>query len=152
MTRDEAIARIRAARVGRLATVRPDGSPHVVPFVFALVDDGDDLLTYWAVDAKPKKRGGVQRIENVVANPAVEFVIDGYDEDWAELWWVRVTGRARIVSSGEERTRALAALADRYPQYMASPPSGTVIAIDVDRVTGWSAAEPSSRGSQHTGR
>ena len=34
----------------RLATVRPDGSPHVVPIVFALV--GDRLVT--AVDAKPE--------------------------------------------------------------------------------------------------
>lgn len=146
MTRDEAIARIRAARVGRLATVRPDGSPHVVPFVFAIVGDGNALRTYWAVDAKPKKRGTIRRIENIKANPSVEYVVDGYDEDWARLWWVRVTGRARVVSSDDERTTALTALADKYPQYMASPPAGTVISIDVDRVTGWSSIEPSSRG------
>jgi PPOX class probable F420-dependent enzyme len=148
MTRDEAIAKIRGARVGRLATVRPDGSPHVVPFVFALVGDGNDLFTYWAVDAKPKRRGAIQRIENIEANPAIEFVVDGYDEDWAELWWVRVTGRARIVSSREERRRALGALTDKYPQYGAAPPNGAVIAIDVDRVTGWSAGAPSSAVDQ----
>jgi PPOX class probable F420-dependent enzyme len=148
MTRDEAIARIRAARVGRLATVRPDGSPHVVPFVFATVGDGEALRTYWAVDAKPKKRAAIQRIENIEASPAVEYVVDGYDEDWARLWWVRVTGRARIVSSEGERTTALTALADKYPQYVASPPAGTVIAIDVDRVTGWSSIEPSSLSRQ----
>jgi PPOX class probable F420-dependent enzyme len=146
MTRDEAIARIRAARVGRLATVRPDGSPHVVPFVFATVGDGNALRTYWAVDAKPKERGTIQRIENIEANPAVEYVVDGYDEDWARLWWVRVTGRARVVSSDDERTTALTALAEKYPQYVASPPAGTMIAIDVGRVTGWSSIEPSSRG------
>lgn len=140
MTRDEAIARIRGARVGRLATVRPDGSPHVVPFVFALVGDGegDDLLAYWAVDAKPKKRGAIQRIENIEANPAVEFVVDGYDEDWAGLWWVRATGRARVVSSGERR-RALTALSDKYPQYKTAPPIGDVVAIEIDRVTRWFA-------------
>lgn len=140
MTRDEAIARIRGARVGRLATVRPDGSPHVVPFVFALVGDGegDDLLAYWAVDAKPKKRGAIQRIENIEANPAVEFVVDGYDEDWAGLWWVRATGRARVVSSGERR-RALTALSDKYPQYRAAAPVGAVVAIEIDRVTSWFA-------------
>jgi PPOX class probable F420-dependent enzyme len=148
MTPDEAIARIREARVGRLATVRPDGSPHVVPFVFATVGDENDLLTYWAVDAKPKKGDTIQRIENIEAKPAVEYVVDGYDEDWAGLWWVRVTGRARVVSSEDERARALTALADKYPQYGASPPAGTVIAIDVDRVTGWSAIDPSSAGRQ----
>jgi PPOX class probable F420-dependent enzyme len=143
MTRDEAIARIRGARVGRLATVRPDGSPHVVPFVFAIVGDDDDLLAYWAVDAKPKRRGAIQRIENIEANPEVEFVVDGYEEDWATLWWVRVTGGARMVSSQEEWTKAVTALADKYPQYRAGWPFGPVIAIEVDRVTGWSAAEPS---------
>lgn len=141
MTREEAIARIRGARVGRLATVRPDGTAHVAPFVFAIVHDGNELLAYWAVDAKPKKRAAIQRIENIEANPAVEFVVDGYDEDWAALWWVRVRGRARVVPSRQERRRALTALTDKYPQYRAAPPGGTVIAIEVDRVTGWSAAE-----------
>ena len=141
MTRDEAIARIRAARVGRLATVRPDGSPHVVPFVFAVVGEGNDPLTYWAVDAKPKKHGLIQRIENIRATPAVEYVVDSYDENWEELWWVRVTGRARVVSSRDEVTRALTALSGKYPQYVAAPPADTIIAIAIDRVTGWSARE-----------
>jgi PPOX class probable F420-dependent enzyme len=142
MTRDEAIARIREARVGRLATVRPDGSPHVVPFVFAFVPDGDELLAFWAVDDKPKKDHAIQRLENISANPSVEFVVDGYEEDWSELWWVRVSGHARVVSSSEERARAIAALSDKYAQYNTTPPTGAVIAIEVDRVTGWSAAEP----------
>jgi PPOX class probable F420-dependent enzyme len=151
MTRDEAIARIRAARVGRLATVRPDGSPHVVPFVFAVVPDGDELLAVWAVDDKPKTTRALQRIENIEANPSVEFIVDGYEDDWSQLWWVRVSGRARVVSSSEERTRALAALSDKYPQYAAAPPDGAVIAIEIDRVTDWSAAEPSP-GRQETAR
>ena len=142
MTRDEAIATIRAARVGRLATVRPDGTPHVVPFVFALVPDGDELLAFWAVDDKPKKHLAIQRLDNIEANPSVEFVVDGYGDDWSDLWWVRATGRARVVSSSEERTRAIGALTDKYPQYRAAPPTGAVIAIEVVQVTGWSAAEP----------
>jgi PPOX class probable F420-dependent enzyme len=142
MTRDEAIARLREARVGRLATVRPDGSPHVVPFVFVVDPDGDELLASWAVDDKPKKRRAIQRLENIEANPSVEFVVDRYEEDWSQLWWVRVSGRARVVSSPEERAKMIAALTDKYPQYREAPPTGAVIAIDVDRVTGWSAAEP----------
>jgi PPOX class probable F420-dependent enzyme len=122
--------------------VRPDGSPHVVPFVFAVDADGDELLASWAVDDKPKKYRAIQRLENIEANPSVEFVVDGYEEDWSELWWVRVTGRARVVSSPEERAKMIAALTDKYPQYGEAPPTGAVLAIDVDRVTGWSAAEP----------
>jgi PPOX class probable F420-dependent enzyme len=144
MTRDAAIARIREAQVGRLATVRPDGSPHVVPFVFAIVSNGEELLVFWAVDDKPKKHRAIQRLQNIEANPSVEFVVDGYEEDWSELWWVRVRGRARVVSTSEERARALAALTDKYPQYGAAPPTGAVIAIDVDSVTGWSANDSSA--------
>lgn len=135
---------MRAAHVGRLATVRPDGSPHVVPFVFVIVEDESDLIAYWAVDAKPKKGGTIQRIKNIEANPIVEFVVDGYEEDWSGLWWVRATGRARVVTSEEERRVALTALTDKYPQYKAEPPDGPAVAIEVDRVTGWSASEPSA--------
>jgi nitroimidazol reductase NimA-like FMN-containing flavoprotein (pyridoxamine 5'-phosphate oxidase superfamily) len=34
VTRSDAIARAREARVGRMATVTGEGGPHVVPFVF----------------------------------------------------------------------------------------------------------------------
>ena len=142
--RDDAIERLRQARLGRLATVRPDGRPHVVPFVFAIVGEGDDLIAYWAIDAKPKRRQAIQRLENIEVDPAVEFVVDGYDEDWDALWWVRATGRARVVSSIGERATAIEALTEKYPRYREAPPEGTVVAIDVDRVTGWAADDPTS--------
>jgi hypothetical protein len=50
---DQELARRRvlAARVARLATIDPDGRPHLAPIVFVL--DRDTLYT--AVDAKPKR-------------------------------------------------------------------------------------------------
>jgi hypothetical protein len=39
--------RVRTARVGRLATIDPDGRPHLVPIVFVL----DAQRLYSAVDA-----------------------------------------------------------------------------------------------------
>jgi PPOX class probable F420-dependent enzyme len=140
MERVEAIERLRTARVGRLATVRRDGGPHVVPFVFALLEE-PGLRVYWAVDAKPKRSTRLRRLENIAQNPAVEFVADGYDEDWDRLWWVRVAGTARILDPGPERDRALAALQAKYAQHEATPPSGPVVAIDVSTVTGWEAAD-----------
>ena len=138
MTPDEAVERLRRAAVGRLATVRPDGTPHVVPFVFAVVGEPQGLVAYWAVDAKPKRRQRIQRIDNIEANPAVEFVIDGYDETWTDLWWVRVHGRARVITAAAERAGAIAALEEKYPPYRTARPNGPVVAIEVDRVTGWS--------------
>jgi PPOX class probable F420-dependent enzyme len=139
--RDEALERLRSARVGRIATVRPEGRPHVVPFVFALDDSSDEPRAYWAVDRKPKRSEHLQRLRNVEANPTVEFVVDGYDEDWRSLWWVRASGTGRVVDTDEERSAALALLRSKYPQHEVEPPDGPVVAIDIERVSGWTAAE-----------
>jgi PPOX class probable F420-dependent enzyme len=128
--------RVEAARVGRLATVDRTGRPHVVPICFVLA--GDTL--YSAVDRKPKRSQRLKRLENVRANPRVEILVDHYEEDWSRLWWVRVRGRARVLEEGEERVRALALLADKYPQYRLEPPPGPVLAVDVDGWSGWHAA------------
>jgi PPOX class probable F420-dependent enzyme len=140
MDRGEAIARLRSARVGRLATVTPDARPHVVPFVFALVERDRDVLAYWVVDRKPKRTERLQRLRNLEGNPAAEFVVDGYDEDWRTLWWVRASGTGRVIDdASDERAVALEALAAKYPRYASDPPPGPVVAIDIDRITGWRA-------------
>jgi len=74
-------ARFSEAHVARLATVRADGSPHLVPISFAL--EGDTLYT--AVDHKPKRSRELQRLDNIAANPAVCLLVDHYDEDWSQL-------------------------------------------------------------------
>jgi PPOX class probable F420-dependent enzyme len=128
-------ARVSAARVGRLATVRPDGRPHVVACCFAL--SGDRIWT--AVDAKPKATVRLQRLANVRAHPWASLLVDHYEEDWDALWWVRVDGPAAVLEGGDEYSAALAALGAKYPQYAAAPPGGEVIAIEVERWRGWSA-------------
>ena len=128
-------ARLSAARVGRLATVRPDGRPHVVACCFAV--QGDVLWT--AVDAKPKSTLRLQRLDNVRAHPWASLLVDHYEEDWDELWWVRADGAAAVLVDGAEREAAVAALVAKYPQYAAAPPRGAVIAVAVERWVGWSA-------------
>jgi PPOX class probable F420-dependent enzyme len=140
VNRDEAIARLRAARVGRLATLTPESRPHVVPFVFAVVEDHGSMRAYWVVDRKPKRSPRLQRLRNIAANAAVEIVVDAYDEDWRRLWWVRATGTGRVVRSRAERDAALSALREKFPQYAIEPPSGPVVAIDIERVSWWDAA------------
>ena len=137
MDSDEAWDRVRTARVGRMATVRPSNRPHVIPFVFVLVEHGDARVAYWAVDHKPKRFTDLQRIRNLQADPAVEFVVDGYEEDWERLWWVRCSGTARMVDDHVERSDALRALGDKYPQYALDPPDGPVVAIDIETCEGW---------------
>ena len=121
--------------MARLATTDPDGRPHLVPIVFALA--GETLYT--AVDKKPKRSAKLRRIENARARPDVTVLVDHYEEDWGRLWWIRLRGRARVLEEGEERTRALALLQEKYRQYKAEPPDGPVLAIDVTEVREWSA-------------
>ena len=128
-------ALLAAARVGRLATVRPDGGPHVVVCCFAL--EGNRVWT--AIDAKPKSGARLQRLENIRANPRASLLVDHYEEDWEALWWVRVDGTAEVLQEGNEEERAIAALTAKYEQYARSPPGGPVIALTVERVTGWSS-------------
>ncbi|MEA2312197.1 MAG: hypothetical protein QOE28_2165 [Solirubrobacteraceae bacterium] len=128
--------RFAGARVARLATVRPDGSPHVVPVTFAVLGE----TVYHAVDAKPKRTRALARLENLRAEPRAALLADAYDEDWTRLWWVRADGRARILDGGEEFAAALAALAERYAPYRTAAPAGPVIAVDVERWSGWDAS------------
>lgn len=141
MDRDDALEHLRTARVGRIATVTPEGRPHVVPFVFALVEAGEGPRVYWVVDRKPKRSERVQRLRNIERHPAVEVVVDGYDEDWDALWWVRASGTGRVVETEDERAEAMQRLRAKYPQYAAAPPTGAVVAIDIERIAGWSPAQ-----------
>jgi PPOX class probable F420-dependent enzyme len=131
----EAQRLLAGARVARLATVRADGSPHVVPVCFAL----DGAVAYSAVDAKPKRTADLQRIRNIALNPHATLLADHYSDDWSQLWWARADGTARVVADDEERARAVELLAVRYEPYRRQPPDGDVLALDVERWSGWRA-------------
>jgi len=128
--------RVAAARVARLATADADGRPHIVPISFAL----NDQTLYFAVDAKPKRTTNLKRLRNIASNPAVSILMDHYEDEWKSLWWVRLDGAARVVTEEAEGERALDLLAQRYAQYRAARPAGPVVAVSIERMTGWSAA------------
>ena len=136
MDDEELRRRFSVARVARLATVRADGSPHIVPVCFAL--EGDTVVT--AVDdVKRKRSAALSRLDHVRANPRVTMLVDHYDEDWTSLWWVRADGVAQVVEAGTEHEAAIAALAEKYEQYRERPPSAAAIIVQVDRFAGWAA-------------
>jgi PPOX class probable F420-dependent enzyme len=136
MTGAEARRRFAEARVARLATADASGRPHVVPIAFAVT--GETL--YSAVDGKPKRSTALRRLANVASNPRVAALVDHYDDDrWDRLWWVRAEGRARILpASDDEARRAAGLLTSRYRQYAEGLSMGDVLAIDIDRWSGWS--------------
>ncbi len=138
MSPDDARARFAQARVARLATAAADGQPHLVPIVFAVAQGSAADVIYSVVDAKRKRTTALRRLANVADNPAVSALVDHYDEDWDQLWWVRADGRGRLLTELDEpeAATAVALLRARYPQQRAV---GTVLAIDVERWRGWSA-------------
>ena len=136
LTTAQARQRFAGATVARLATVGPGGRPHLVPITFAV--DAD--LIYTAVDAKPKTTTNLRRLRNIRADPRVAVLADHYEADWDRLWWARAEGLASILGAPADLAAPLELLAARYPQYRVNPPAGPVIAITVDRWTGWAAS------------
>jgi PPOX class probable F420-dependent enzyme len=135
----EARRRFAEARVARLATITRDGRPHLVPIVFALRGD----TVYSAVDDKPKRTRELARLANVAGHPQASVLVDHYEEDWSALWWVRGDGLARVLEPDRpEAQEAIALLTDRYPQQQVT---GAVLALDVERWSGWAAARVSRR-------
>jgi PPOX class probable F420-dependent enzyme len=132
MEDSEARERFASQPVARLATVRPDGTPHVVPITFAL--DGDVLYT--VVDAKPKRHRRLQRLANLHHQPRCAVLADHYEDDWQRLWWVRADGDATIAEEPDPQGRAVSLLAERYPAYREAPPNGPLIAVHVVRWSG----------------
>ncbi len=126
-----------SARVARLATVAPDGRPSLVPVCFAAIGG----VIYHAVDHKPKATRRLARLEHIAAEPLAALLADHYDDaDWSVLWWVRADGRAHVLDDGPQADHALELLVERYAQYRERRPEGPVVALDVERISGWSAA------------
>ena len=143
LTSQEA-AVIEARRVARLATADAQGVPHVISICFAW--DGDRF--YSVLDRKPKRTSlmRLKRVRNILSNPNVALLLDHYEEDWARLWYVLVTGTAQLIQEGEEHRHAIGLLREKYPQYrhmdMGESP---VIKVTPERITSWGAVPPGER-------
>jgi PPOX class probable F420-dependent enzyme len=130
---------LASARTATLATIAGDGRPRLVPICFVLVDDA-----VWSpLDEKPKAVRDVRslaRVRDVLERPTVSLLVDRWSEDWSELAWLRLHGRASLVDPEAVPGAVLAALREKYPQYRdhrleARP----MIAIAIDSALRWSA-------------
>jgi PPOX class probable F420-dependent enzyme len=132
----EARARFATVPVARLGTADAGGRPHVVVVTFAVQGD----TVYTAVDQKPKSGSNLKRLRNVSENPQVTMLADEYSDDWDRLWWVRADGRAVVLTDQRQMAEPLRLLANRYWQYREAPPTGPVLAVTVERWSGWASA------------
>lgn len=105
--------------------------------VLAVTPDRSVLMPVDTV--KPKRTTRLQRLANLEADDRCVLLVDHYNDDWAQLWWVRVHGRARVRSSWPEGRQLLA---DRFPCY--EDPSTVVAIVEVIpvQISGWAAGGP----------
>src|ERR1700739_3514980 len=132
-------AKLEDARVARLATVDERLKPHIVPVCFAY----DGKVFYTAIDQKPKRviPERLGRLRNILSAPQVALLIDRYDEDWTQLWYVLIRGKAKLIpmSGYKERAWAFRKLRAKYPQYTETmlPNDAPIIRITPDRTAFW---------------
>ncbi len=127
---------VRAQRVARLATVDARGRPHVVPIVFAYAA----RRLYTPIDAKPKSVSfrELKRVRNILASHHVQVLLDRYDEDWSQLGFVQLRGRAELIERGDEHREAIGLLERAYPQYTGLPLEGRpVIRVTIESFFSW---------------
>ena|SRR5712692_4047086 len=125
-------------RIARLATMTPNGRPHLVPVVYAY----DGTRIFIALDQKPKRVSPtrLQRVRNIESNLHVSLLVDDYTEDWTQLAWVRVDGVAQILQDGEVHVGAINLLREKYPQYrLMKLEERPVIQITIQRTAHWEA-------------
>lgn len=128
---------LRTARVATLGTRADDGAVRLVPICFALVERW--LVS--AVDHKPKRTGQLRRLDDMRQTGEATILIDHYDDDWSQLWWVRVRGRA-VVNDTIAPADA-DALAVKYEQYRTQRPSGAAYRIALDELRWWRPGQTS---------
>jgi pyridoxamine 5'-phosphate oxidase family protein len=88
------LAFLATQRLGRLATVGPDGQPHVVPVAFRHNADHDTVDIGGHGFTKRKKFRDVQQ------NPKVAFVVDDLQLDPWRPRGIEIRGEAEVLETG----------------------------------------------------
>lgn len=131
--------KITLAPVARLATMDAKGRPHIVPICFAY----DGKVFFTAVDRKPKRVPSQRlvRVRNIREVSRAALLIDEYNEDWTQLWYVLIRGNAKLIpdSARQRRASAIRNLRAKYPQYSPEmlPDDAPIIQIIPSRITSW---------------
>ena len=129
----ECWVRVEAARHGVLGTVHPGRGVDAVPVVYAVVD-GRIVVPVDTV--KPKRHLRLGRLANLAQDPRCVLLVEGYADDWSQLWWVRIHATA---SPPAPPSPWLDALAARYPQYRSPGAVAAAVVLQPTEVTGWAA-------------
>lgn len=144
---DEQRAFATTARSATLATIGSSGRPRLVPICFAIGSDARDgrARLYSPLDEKPKRSPDpheLARVRDLLILPDATLLIDRWSEDWSELGWLRLDGRAELLEpeprERDEHAAAIAALRVKYRQYETHRlEERPIIRFTVDRAVSW---------------
>jgi PPOX class probable F420-dependent enzyme len=129
------------ARRATLGTVGPEGRPRLVPICFIVLED----VLWTPLDEKPKAVAdphALARVRDIEARSEVAVLVERWSEDWTELAWLRLRGRAAVIESDQVPSGIVQALRDKYPQYERHDlEHRPVIRVELDTATSWFATK-----------
>ena len=133
---------ITNARIGHLTTASSNLQPYVTPVVFILQQNN----IYVPLDDKPKTVSvkELKRIKNIEENPKVSFLVDHYEEDWTNLWFVMIIGCATLVKPNgrteklrKEIRKIHTRFLKKYSQYNKISVGNFYMRIKINKTTYW---------------
>ena len=127
--------------VARLGLLDGVGLPEAMPIVFARVGDG----LFSPIDGKPKSSAKLARIKLVENQPKGTLLLDHYNDNWEQLWWVKMDIEATVISMSHNLWgQAVSGLRAKYPQYRTVSlfkDKPTMILLSWTRVRWWASNE-----------
>lgn len=137
MTEDEVTTFLDEGRRAQVATINADGSPHLVPLTYVVLDGH---LTLWTDH-------GSRKIANLRRDPRLTCLVEQGD-GFADFRAVQLTGRAALVDDPEASLRVGVALFGRYSPPGADPeqvraaaadlaPARVAVVVTPERVVSW---------------
>lgn len=123
MSDEEVASFLDGERKAHVGTINPDGTPHVVPLSYVLVDG---LLTFWT-DPRSKK------VANLRRDPRLTCLVEA-GAHFAEFRAVQISGRAELGEGRDASMRAGLALFERARGRLDDELRATVSALADERV------------------
>jgi pyridoxamine 5'-phosphate oxidase family protein len=125
---EKEIGYIRSQRLGRLATVRPDGTPQIAPVGFRYNAELDMIEIGGRFMSQTKK------FRNILQNPNVALVIDDVLPPWQPRG-IEIRGTAQVLNTGGKPLFGASYEVD--DTFIRIAP-GQIIGWGLDEAAGWS--------------
>jgi Predicted flavin-nucleotide-binding protein len=142
---------IRSAKIGHLATASSNLQPYITPVVFVI----EQKSIFIPLDDKPKTTSikQLKRVKNITENPRVSFLVDHYEEDWKNLWFVMLIGHATLLyqkgkyQTNEELIRIRTYACGKVYSVYKIGIGNIYIKICIDKTVYWKFNQSSKTGS-----